>query len=98
MSCRGAGITAIRGASIRARGAAEVAGRQHAEMIQLYIEYDPKPPLDSGHPSKASAAVLASGGKASFGGEWSDESGAPVEGTGSASIAVGANSMLDGEP
>ncbi len=40
--------------------AAEVAGRQHAEMIQLYIEYDPKPPLDSGHPSKASAAVLAS--------------------------------------
>jgi transcriptional regulator GlxA family with amidase domain len=40
--------------------AAEIAGRQHAEMIQLYIEYDPQPPFDSGHPSKAGAAVLAS--------------------------------------
>ncbi|MEV0713788.1 DJ-1/PfpI family protein [Asanoa sp. NPDC050611] len=39
--------------------AAEVAGREHAEMIQLYIEYDPRPPFDSGHPSKADKAVLA---------------------------------------
>jgi transcriptional regulator GlxA family with amidase domain len=39
--------------------AAEIAGREHAEMIQLFIEYDPQPPFDSGHPSKASAAVLA---------------------------------------
>ena len=38
--------------------AGEIAGRQHAEMIQLYIEYDPQPPFDAGHPSKASEAVL----------------------------------------
>ena len=31
----------------------EIAGRDHAEMVQLYIEYDPQPPYDSGHPSKA---------------------------------------------
>ncbi|MEU4425449.1 DJ-1/PfpI family protein [Actinoplanes sp. NPDC024001] len=31
----------------------EIAGRDHAEMVQLYIEYDPQPPFDSGHPSKA---------------------------------------------
>jgi transcriptional regulator GlxA family with amidase domain len=39
--------------------AAEVAGRERAETIQLYIEYDPRPPFDSGHPSKADPAVLA---------------------------------------
>jgi transcriptional regulator GlxA family with amidase domain len=38
--------------------AGEIAGREHAEMIQLYIEYDPHPPFDAGHPSKASDAVL----------------------------------------
>ena len=32
----------------------EIAGRQRAEAIQLYIEYDPHPPLDAGHISKAS--------------------------------------------
>jgi transcriptional regulator GlxA family with amidase domain len=37
--------------------AGEIAGRDHAEMIQLYIEYDPHPPFDAGHPSKASKAV-----------------------------------------
>jgi transcriptional regulator GlxA family with amidase domain len=37
--------------------AGEIAGREHAEMIQLYIEYDPHPPFDAGHPSKASKAV-----------------------------------------
>jgi transcriptional regulator GlxA family with amidase domain len=38
--------------------AGEIAGREHAEMIQLYIEYDPRPPFDAGHPGKASKAVL----------------------------------------
>lgn len=37
----------------------QIAGREHAEMIQLYIEYDPHPPFDSGHPSKASETVVA---------------------------------------
>jgi putative intracellular protease/amidase len=31
----------------------------HAEMAQLVIEYDPHPPFDSGHPSKASKRVTA---------------------------------------
>jgi transcriptional regulator GlxA family with amidase domain len=38
--------------------AGEIAGQEHAEMIQLYIEYDPHPPFDAGHPSKANKAVL----------------------------------------
>jgi len=32
----------------------EIAGREQAEVIQLFIEYDPKPPFDSGHVTKAS--------------------------------------------
>jgi transcriptional regulator GlxA family with amidase domain len=39
--------------------AGEVAGREQAETIQLYIEYDPHPPFDAGHPSKASKTVIA---------------------------------------
>ncbi|HVK25476.1 MAG TPA: DJ-1/PfpI family protein [Actinokineospora sp.] len=39
--------------------AGELCGREVAEAIQLGIEYDPQPPFDAGHPSKASAAVLA---------------------------------------
>lgn len=31
----------------------EIAGREEAEIAQLLIEYDPEPPLDSGHMSKA---------------------------------------------
>jgi transcriptional regulator GlxA family with amidase domain len=38
--------------------AGEIAGRERAEAIQLYIEYDPQPPFDAGHPSKASKAVV----------------------------------------
>jgi transcriptional regulator GlxA family with amidase domain len=34
--------------------AAEIHGRACAEAIQLVIEYDPHPPVDSGHMSKAS--------------------------------------------
>jgi transcriptional regulator GlxA family with amidase domain len=39
--------------------AGEIAGRERAEAIQLYIEYDPRPPFDAGHPSKASKTVVA---------------------------------------
>jgi putative intracellular protease/amidase len=36
---------------------AEIAGREWAETTQLFIEYDPQPPFDSGHVNKASAEV-----------------------------------------
>jgi transcriptional regulator GlxA family with amidase domain len=38
--------------------AGQIAGREKAETIQLYIEYDPQPPFDAGHPSKASRTVV----------------------------------------
>ncbi|MBK1658961.1 DJ-1/PfpI family protein [Paracraurococcus ruber] len=38
---------------------AEVAGPEVAQTIQLGIEYDPAPPFQSGHPSRAPAAVKA---------------------------------------
>jgi putative intracellular protease/amidase len=38
--------------------AARIAGDEIAQTIQLYIEYDPQPPFDSGSPSKAPASVL----------------------------------------
>jgi transcriptional regulator GlxA family with amidase domain len=37
---------------------AALAGRHRAEIIQLLIEYDPQPPFDTGHPSKASPEVF----------------------------------------
>lgn len=44
--------------------AAKIAGPQVAQILQLGIEYDPKPPFDAGSPEKASPkvrdAVLAS--------------------------------------
>ncbi|WP_037076977.1 DJ-1/PfpI family protein [Pseudonocardia spinosispora] len=36
----------------------ELYGAEQAEVVQLMIEYDPQPPYDSGHVSKASARVL----------------------------------------
>ena len=39
--------------------AALIAGDDVAQAIQLYIEYDPQPPFDSGSPSKAPASVMA---------------------------------------
>lgn len=33
--------------------------RTTAEAVQLWTEYDPEPPFDSGSPDKASSAVLA---------------------------------------
>ncbi|MEU2252686.1 DJ-1/PfpI family protein [Nocardia xishanensis] len=35
----------------------ELFGRERAEVIQLDIEYDPRPPFDAGHPDKADAKV-----------------------------------------
>ena len=40
--------------------AGEIAGEAKAKVIQLVIEYDPQPPFDSGHISKASAITRAS--------------------------------------
>jgi cyclohexyl-isocyanide hydratase len=37
---------------------AEVAGAEVAQAVQLGIEYDPAPPFDAGHPSRAPKAVL----------------------------------------
>jgi putative intracellular protease/amidase len=39
--------------------AAQIAGPERAKVIQLCMEYDPQPPFDSGHTSKASAATKA---------------------------------------
>jgi putative intracellular protease/amidase len=39
--------------------AGEIGGADRAKAIQLAIEYDPQPPFDSGHMSKASAATKA---------------------------------------
>lgn len=40
--------------------AGQLAGEAQAKAIQLAIEYDPQPPFDSGHVSKASAVTRAS--------------------------------------
>jgi transcriptional regulator GlxA family with amidase domain len=37
--------------------AGEIGGREQAEAVQLVIEYDPRPPFDAGHMSKASKQV-----------------------------------------
>lgn len=38
----------------------QICGEAKAKAVQLSIEYDPQPPFDSGHVSKASAATKAS--------------------------------------
>ena len=38
--------------------AAEIAGREVAQAIQLGIEYDPQPPFDAGSPQKAPAEIV----------------------------------------
>ncbi|MCW2992404.1 MAG: glutamine amidotransferase [Solirubrobacterales bacterium] len=53
----GAGVSA--GIDMALTLAAQIAGDDVAQAIQLYIEYDPQPPFDSGSPSKASASVMA---------------------------------------
>lgn len=37
----------------------EIRGEEHARLVQLSLEYDPAPPLDSGSPEKAGAAMVA---------------------------------------
>jgi transcriptional regulator GlxA family with amidase domain len=37
----------------------QICGEAKAKAVQLVIEYDPQPPYDSGHMSKASAATKA---------------------------------------
>jgi transcriptional regulator GlxA family with amidase domain len=39
--------------------AGQIAGDDRAKVIQLSMEYDPQPPFDSGHMSKASAKTKA---------------------------------------
>ena len=41
----------------------DVCGRKRAEIIQLLIEYDPRPHINAGHPSLASKGVLATARK-----------------------------------
>jgi cyclohexyl-isocyanide hydratase len=51
----GGGVTA--GIDVALRVAAEIAGRETAEAIQLGVEYDPAPPFAAGSPETAPAAV-----------------------------------------
>ena len=39
--------------------AGQIGGEGRAKVIQLSMEYDPQPPFDSGHMSKASATTKA---------------------------------------
>lgn len=52
----GGGVTA--GIDFALYLAAQLHGRELAELIQLAIEYNPAPPFDAGHPSRAPAACL----------------------------------------
>jgi len=38
---------------------AEIAGEEHAKLVQLGLEYDPTPPFNSGTPEKASPKAMA---------------------------------------
>lgn len=53
----GGGVTA--GIDFGLTLAAELAGDQAARAIQLMMEYDPKPPFDSGNPEKAGPELVA---------------------------------------
>ncbi len=52
----GGGVTA--GIDFGLRAVAEIFGREAAEKIQLYMEYDPEPPLAAGSPRTASPEVV----------------------------------------
>jgi transcriptional regulator GlxA family with amidase domain len=52
----GAGVSA--GIDMALALTERVHGRELAESLQLAIEYDPQPPLDSGSPTKADASTL----------------------------------------
>ena len=53
----GGGVTA--GIDFGLTLAAELAGEQVAKAIQLMMEYDPKPPFDTGSPEKAGPELVA---------------------------------------
>ena len=38
---------------------AEIAGEDHAQAVQLAMEYAPKPPFDAGRPESARSEILA---------------------------------------
>jgi len=52
----GGGVTA--GIDFGLRLMALIRGQQHAELVQLSLEYDPQPPFDAGSPDRASPAVV----------------------------------------
>ncbi|MCB1743554.1 MAG: DJ-1/PfpI family protein [Gammaproteobacteria bacterium] len=52
----GGGVTA--GIDFALRLAAQMLGEAAARQIQLGIEYDPRPPFDSGHPASCDAALV----------------------------------------
>lgn len=53
----GAGV--VSGIDMALTLAARIAGPEIAKTLQLAIEYDPDPPFDSGHPSKADPALVS---------------------------------------
>lgn len=50
--------------------AAELAGREVAESIQLQLEYDPQPPFDAGAPHKATPVVKGKAKRVLLGPVW----------------------------
>lgn len=52
----GGGVTA--GIDFALRLMAEVRGEEHAKLVQLGLEYDPKPPFDAGTPERAGSALV----------------------------------------
>lgn len=53
----GGGVTA--GIDMALTVMAEIAGIDHAQAVQLAIEYAPEPPFDCGRPERARAAIVA---------------------------------------
>lgn len=53
----GGGVTA--GIDFALTLTALIRGQQHAEFVQLSLEYDPAPPFDAGTPDRADPALLA---------------------------------------
>jgi transcriptional regulator GlxA family with amidase domain len=53
----GGGVTA--GIDMALTISAEIAGEDHAQAVQLAMEYAPEPPFDAGHPKRARPEILA---------------------------------------
>jgi transcriptional regulator GlxA family with amidase domain len=53
----GGGVTA--GIDMALTVMAEIAGVEHAQAVQLEMEYAPAPPFDSGRPERAPPAIVA---------------------------------------